>query len=313
MTNTCKLFTIKEVTTAIDSLGLKADQPSLAAISRHCKTEFLDCLSRCVQKTDQDGRYKAFIQGFLKALDSQTLAQLQEVVPEATIDTITIAAMKGPVRLLTALVAARDNSNPRHIEAVTFLNEHTKPTDTSASEQTTSQHTNIVRTDPVASTPSANDTGQQKKHDSYHVYGSSFCICFNASEWNSVPGIMVDAAVANGLKSYDWKTAIHIWLSPVEIAAAIAVFRRWRKEAKFDAHGAQNDKTFVLEYQGSHFFAKVMAKVDSGKVRAVKIKSVDATGVSILFLKQLSEAYKGIPISELLATVRATHQLENAA
>ena len=48
-------------------------------------------------------------------------------------------------------------------------------------------------------------------------------------------------------------------------------------------------------------------------MRAVKILSGDATAVSILFLKQLGKAYKGIPMTDLLATVRATQCLDNAA
>lgn len=319
MTKACKFSTINEVVAAITSLGLSAEVPSLLAISRHCKGEFLACLSLCVEQHDQEGRNKRFIQGLLKAIHSQTLAQLQEYVPEATIDTITMAAMKGPVRLMSAIEAARDDSNPRQKEALAFLRSIPLcPTPAAAPEQTPSPHstppsgTENVSPMPAVALRPAPDATPTKKYDSYTVYGSSFALCFNATEWNSIPGIMIDAAVQKG-GSYDWKTAIHVWLSPVEVASSVAVFRRWIKEAKFDAHGAQNDKSFALEFQGSHYFAKVSAKVDSGKVRAVKISSADATGVSILFLRQLGAAYKGIPLTELLATVRATHQIDNAA
>ena len=71
---------------------------------------------------------------------------------------------------------------------------------------------------------------------------------------------MVDAAVSTGPKSYDWKNAVHVWLDVNEVGAVLAVFRRWRKGIEFGAHGSQNDKSFSIEFQGQHFFAKVSAK-----------------------------------------------------
>ncbi len=125
---------------------------------------------------------------------------------------------------------------------------------------------------------------------------------------------MVDAAMQTGPKTYDWKNAVHVWLDINEVGAVLAVFRRWRKGVEFSAHGAQNDKGFSIEFQGQHFFAKVTAKkASSGAVRAVKILPSDAMSVSILFLTQLAESYPMIPLNELLATVRATHQIEDAA
>ena len=125
---------------------------------------------------------------------------------------------------------------------------------------------------------------------------------------------MVDAAVSNGPKSYDWKNAVHVWLDTNEVGAVLAVFRRWRKGIEFAAHGSQNDKGFAIEFQGQHFYAKVTAKkMGQHPTRAVKIMPTDATAVSILFLTQLAESYPAIPLNELLATVRATHQINDAA
>ena len=124
---------------------------------------------------------------------------------------------------------------------------------------------------------------------------------------------MVDAAVSDGPKSYDWRNASHIWLDTNEVGAVLAVFRRWRKSIEFAAHGSQNDKAFSLEFQGQHFYAKLsVKKAGNHPTRAVKIMPPDATAVSILFLTQLAESYPAIPLNELLATVRATHQLGDA-
>ena len=323
MTNTSKLSTAKEVSAAIASLGLTSDVPALAAIARHCKVEFLACLSQCVQHQDPEGRNRSFIQGLLKCLDAATLARLQDVVAEATIDSITLAARKGPVRLLSALDAAQDHTHPRQQDAVAFLRAIAVPSPaekTSADTVTAPTSAPVpAETDhprpsaPLVSIPSTPTAGQTQKQDSYRVYGSSFALCFNTSDGNATPGVRVDAALSNGPRSYDWKNALHVGLSPIEVAAAIAVFRHWRKALTFDAQGSQNTPSFTLEFQGSHYIAKVATQAGPGKVRSVKILSGDATAISILFLKQLGKAYKGVPMTELLATVRATHRLDNAA
>ena len=323
MTNTSKFSTAKEVSAAIASLGLTSDVPALAAIARHCKVEFLACLSQCVQHQDPEGRNRSFIQGLLKCLDAATLARLQDVVAEATIDSITLAARKGPVRLLSALDAAQDHTHPRQQDAVAFLRSITGPSpveNTSTDSVTVpssapapAETENPRPLAPLASIPATPTASQAPQQDSYRVYGSSFALCFNASDWNATPGVRVDAALSNGPRSYDWKNALHVGLSPIEVAAAVAVFRHWRKALTFDAQGSQNAPSFALEFQGSHYVAKVTTRAGPGKVRAVKILSGDATAVSILFLKQLGKAYKGIPMTDLLATVRATQCLDNAA
>ena len=319
--------TAQEVLTAIQQIGLNTTIPALAAISRNGKQEFLDCLTVCVQKEDPEGKFKKYVEGVLRCLDETTLGLLQEVVPEITVDQVTLAAKRSPNRILSAIELTRDKNNPRYGDAVEFLKTIALPAPNPTPEPQ-------VPSRPAANVPSRAEERQSapppeqrqaargqstapvaedsaKKHSSHHVYGSNFALCFNATEWNGAPTIMVDAAESNGPKSYDWKNAVHISLKAIEIAACVAVFRRWRKEVSFDAHGSQNDKSLHLEFQQSHFYAKVAAK--GLKVRAVKITSGDATAVSILFLRQLAEAYKGIPLSELLATVRATHQLDNAA
>lgn len=139
---------------------------------------------------------------------------------------------------------------------------------------------------------------QAKDYISQHVYGSGYALCFNAGEWSGKPGVMVDAATSDGPKSYDWKGAVHVWLDAREIAAVLAVFRKRRPSVEFSAHGAQNDKSFSLAFQGAHFYAKVAAR--NKGVRAVKILPTDAIAVSVLFLRQLGRAYPDIPLDTVL-------------
>ena len=332
MTNTTKFTSLREVTATIEALGLAVTPAALAAIQKNGKEPFLQHLSCCAANDDQEGKHKKYLEALFKCLDTQALALLQDTIPDITVDDVATAATNAPVRLLSTINIAVDPENERRDSAIGWLKELAgcagkKQNEAAAPEpaapvmpaprdvtQPAASQSTEPRQQP-ASSPAQGEApvDNAQKFQSHHVYGSNFALCFNATDWKGEFGIMVDAATANGPKSYDWKKAIHIWLSPVEVAAIVAVFRRWRKSVEFSAHGNQNDKSFAIEYQSSHFFAKVSAKVDAGKTRAVKIMPADATAVSILFLRQLGEAYKGIPLTEILATVRATHQMENAA
>lgn len=172
---------------------------------------------------------------------------------------------------------------------------------------------------PAPSAPSADitrlasnpDSGRAVDFRSHHVYGSDYALCFNAStSQDGKPTIMVDAAVANGQRSYDWKNAIHIMLDVREVACVLAVFRKWRPAVEFSAHGKRNDKAFSLEWQGKHFFCKVAARMDHKPVRAVKIMSHDAIQVAMLFLEQLLLAYPNVPPAEVLELARSVNSVD---
>src|SRR5574337_900182 len=251
------------------------------------------------------------------------------LVPSATIDMVVPLARTVPIRFVSAIEAASDPTHSRHDDAKAYLSsvfppgERPAPAPSPAANLAPEAPPHSTQSEPPQEAePAANErpTGAPsevqdgKKHHSCHVYGSGYALCFNAGVWDGKPGVMVDAAVATGAKAYDWKNATHIWLDTNEVGAVLAVFRRWSKAVEFSSHGAQNDKSFSIEFQGQHFFAKVSArKASSHPVRAVKIMPADATAVSILFLTQLAESYPNIPLNELLATVRATHHLSDDA
>lgn len=320
MTTTTALATAREVSAAIASLGYQVSAETLAAISRNCRDEFLEHLSRCVTDQDADGSARKAIDNLLRALSPDSLKKLQVVVPDATIDMIVPVVRTVPVRLLSAISAAADPAHENHEKAKSYLRSAfatLPPPPAQNPPPAEPQPTRTGFATPPPSSPSASPAaapGTQKDYKSVHVYGGNYALCFNAGEWEGKPGIMVDAAASDGPKSYDWKNATHIWLNVNEIGAVLAVFRRWRKGVEFNAHGAQNDKSFFIEFQGQHFFAKATAKKAAAHpTRGVKILPTDATAVSILFLHQLGSAYPAIPLQELLATVRATHQLGNAS
>lgn len=316
---------IKDVTSALLSLGFQPSAETIQTISRNCRDEFLESLSRCVTGQDNDGSSKLMITNLLRSLSPDTLNRLTAIVPCATGNMIVPVALKAPARFLSAIDAASNREHPRHDAAQDFLKSVFAPNNREVSQQTSApindeldgraEAASVRVQEPARSRMAPTQIpSEQKKYHSCHVYGSGYALCFNASSWEGKPGVMVDAAVSNGPKAYDWKNAVHVWLDTNEVGAVLAVFRRWRRGIEFSAHGSLNDKSFAIEFQGQHFFAKVSAKkLGQHPTRAVKIMPTDATAVSILFLAQLAESYPSIPLNELLATVRATHQIHDAA
>lgn len=327
MTITTTIATAREVSAAIASLGYQASAETLGAISRNCRDEFLGHLSRCVTGQDADGASLKVIDNLLRALSPDSMTKLKAIIPEVTVDMVVPIVRTVPAKLLSAIAAASDATHANHAAAAAYLRSvfASPPAAPDSSQQAPEQRAERpARNNPPAErdgaapqaprSQPAQPPANQKEYKSVHVYGGSYALCFNAGEWDGKPGIMVDAAAAEGPKSYDWQNATHIWLNVNEIGAVLAVFRRWRKGVEFNAHGAQNDKSFSIEFQGQHFYTKVAAKkASSHPVRGVKILPTDATAVSVLFLHQLVAAYPAIPVAELMATVRATHQIDNAA
>jgi hypothetical protein len=337
MTTTTNFATAKEVTSALSSLGFQPSVETIQTISRNCREQFLENLSKCITGQDLDGASKKMISNLLRSLSPDTLNKLKPIVPDVTPDRIVPVVLKAPAKFLSAVDAASNPQHERHADAKDFLKGVFAAAEQDSSPPPAAQDAPASPLSPTShryerppqrderpttdSAPVARSRQAQghaaadgKKYHSCHVYGSGYALCFNATEWEGKPGVMVDAAVSNGPKSYDWKNAVHVWLDTNEVGAVLAVFRRWRKGIEFAAHGSQNDKGFAIEFQGQHFYAKVTAKkMGQHPTRAVKIMPTDATAVSILFLTQLAESYPAIPLNELLATVRATHQINDAA
>lgn len=324
-TTNINFATARDVATAIQSLGFQATTEVLGIISRTCRDDFLANLSACISGQDPDGANRKAIKLTLRCLSGDTLESLRAIIPSAQVEHVVELARTQPVRFLSAIEVSGDPKHPRHDVAKSFLSgwfeNHQPPTgqsqpaDQPSAPEPQRPPENQSRRSAPPHAPAPNQPQEaEKKYESCHVYGGSYALCFNSGTWEGKPGIMLDAAAALGPKAYDWQNAIHIWLNANEIAAVLAVFRRWRKRVEFSAHGAQNDKSFSIEFQGQHFFAKASArKATSHPARAVKILPGDATAVSILFLKQLAIAHPDVPLPELLATVRAAHQLDDVA
>ncbi|MDR2926126.1 MAG: hypothetical protein LBU76_09325 [Azoarcus sp.] len=306
MENT-RFATIKDVRAAISSLGLEMTKDALGAVSRICRPLFLKTLEKCSAPNGADEASLNFLGALTRCLSPNTVRQIEAIHPNATIDLVAKAAAAAPNRLLTALNAASNVNHARHDDAKSYLaslfpakhfpKEPSKNTDTL----------------PAEGNAAEKSCRKGRFRQSVHVYGASYALCFNADHKEGEQGVMVDAAVQSGAKSYDWANATHIWLNINEAGAILAVLRRWRRSIELTNHGAQNDKSFLIELQGNHFFAKVTAKkTPSHPARAVKILPTDASAVAILFLMQISRNYPTIPLAQILDTVRATHSISDA-
>ena len=136
-TSTTQLATTRDVTAAIQSLGLATTTDALAAIGRVCREEFLEHLATCVSGNDEDGTHRKAIESLLRCLSPSSLAKLKAVVPDVTADRIVPVARKAPARFLSALDAGNDTTHARHAEAVAMLQAAFVPAESSAPEETT--------------------------------------------------------------------------------------------------------------------------------------------------------------------------------
>lgn len=317
---TSSLASAKEVRAALAALGLAQPDPNaLQAIQRTCREAFLEHLSACVASTDNDGAHRKAVEGLLTSLAAETCQAITALGLIPSYDAIARAGHRAPTRFLSAIPIASDPGHPRHGEAKAYLESILAPPP--APPTPADQAPAPSAADPgrqAAGTPPPLPAGEPaepairpKAYLSHHVYGAGFALCFNAGEWNGAQGVMVDAAVADGARAYDWRNAVHVWLDAREVAAVLAVFRKRRPAVEFTAHGAQNDKSFSLAFQRTHFYAKVAAK-DKG-VRAVKMLPTDATAVSVLFLRQLGMAYPDVPLNTLLELAMSVNEVDAMA
>lgn len=329
MSATTNTATTKDVMTALVALGFQPQVETIKTISHCCRDQFLSHLAKCVSNLDTDGMSMKAISSLIASLSAETLGRIRGIAADISPAQVAHVALRTPTKLASAISAAEDPAHPRHLDAKEFLAEVSRleitTTVSAGAPQSAVPGVALSREQKYSNNAQAESTTSaaprtssvprmEARYNSCHVYGSAYALCFNAISRNGSPGVMVDAASSTGPRSYDWKNAVHVWLDTNEVGAVLAVFRRWRRSVEFSAHGPQNDKAFSLEFQEQHFFARVVAKgCEIHPARAVKILPMDATAISILFLTQLAQSYPQIPLNELLATVRATHQITDAA
>ena len=88
MTTATNFATAKEVTSALSALGFRPSVETIQTISRNCRTQFLENLSKCITGDDEDGASKKMIANLLRSLSPDTLNKVNPIVPDVTPDMI---------------------------------------------------------------------------------------------------------------------------------------------------------------------------------------------------------------------------------
>lgn len=312
-----KISSIRDVVAALKEVGFPGvSEHAIASISRSSmKGEFIRLLEAVVARKaalPEENRFKAF----MWLLSPPGLQSANELGYELDYDTlVNLFALKG-AGICHALRTAVDAGHTQRDEAKVYVSESIKavragnvvPLKPGEGEPSGAQHSEAQGSsggpDPrhrvnhaapsndhaeyVAEEP-INSSGEDDKraYSSVHCYGGKAAVCFNASQNKDKTHytIMVDGAPSVGERTYDWKNKIFTQLGHKELPVLFAVLMGWLPRAKFDAHGAANDKAVEIERQDGKFFVKVMQK---GKpMCAVPVGPQDAAGLYSLVLNQI--------------------------
>lgn len=140
-----------------------------------------------------------------------------------------------------------------------------------------------------------------------HVYGGKAALTFEPDiTRHGAPTLVLDAALATGVRQYDWEHKIRIQWSLDELPVVLAVLLGWLPRCEFTGHGERHDKGFSLENQPEKgtVFVRVFAK-DQG-VRAVPMPAGAAWQVAGLALAQCQANSPGLTATEVMTLVKHT-------
>jgi hypothetical protein len=112
----------------------------------------------------------------------------------------------------------------------------------------------------------------------------------------------LDAALANGVRSYDWQHKLRIQLTVDELPVILSVLLSHRANCEFLNHGTENNKGFSVSNQKTKFFWRVFAGREA--VRAVPMEPEDAFQVAALLMSQLKRQWPEMSASDLAGLVR---------
>jgi hypothetical protein len=291
-----QLASLRDVALALRSLDLPVPPPAnLHALAATHRDGFLHDLTLCIRDPKASTQTHERLRRVLLCMTERVDRALQSLGIEADARQRAHLAVKAPKRFESALACAADAKDDRCGAALAWLSAELVQAAPGSDEPARVQAPSSTAAGGLTA-----DTPMPAPRRSHPVYGSNAALCFNATDYQGKPGVMIDAAASVGPRSYDWRNAAHIWLRPVELASVFAVFRRATPQAEFNNHGPRKDKAFSLQAQNGHFFARVTAGRDF-PVCAVKVVPTDAHAVSVLVLEQLLLAHPNLPPSAVMA------------
>lgn len=121
---------------------------------------------------------------------------------------------------------------------------------------------------------------------SIHIYGGKAAACFSADKTRGgTYTVRMEAAEANGNRSYDWKGKVSIQLSSRELPLVLGSLMQWITKFEGKGHGENNEKWFTLENQPGKLYLSVNAK---GRApRGIPIMPGDAYSITTLLIRQM--------------------------
>ncbi len=330
ITTTTALGSAREVIDAIGQLGLPLPTlVAMRAISKGCRAPFLDSLATCLTNTDPDGQHRRRLEQTLLCVGEATGSALEALGHPVSVEDRALIALSKPQRFLSALGPAADPGDPRHADAKAFLDGYLgkrgwEP-DGGAAEQAPSPTPADVPSGPVPATPTVGDqpaapdvvsspAGGAEDPTTMLVHGTLTALRFEAlCEPQSGGGLRIVQAPMIAPR-FDWEHAISVVLEPRQIAACLAVLRRWRGALRCEAGGGDTHQVFVLAPSGKRFRCGVAPANDTARVPLLgaTLGREEAFSLAVLFLQQLMLARPGKAANQILAHVRATQSADPA-
>lgn len=208
------------------------------------------------------------MEAIVRVLDPAVRETLRRLGSTSTVDQVAAAACREQRRFFDALNAIAQRT-PRAGAARHYLAE--------------------LGMVPVAPAPQPT-TGGDAPYYSFKIVGSGAALCIAEAQTRATKQytINVEGAIAlagAGPKTFDWPNKIVVQLTVQEAYQTLALFENKLPLVKFDGHGPKHDKSLHMEFQQSHYFARVIQR--GRQAVAVPIRPVDAISFKSLLYRQL--------------------------
>lgn len=333
MTNatTTSLGSTREVTSAIDQLGLpKPSREAILAISKACRDAFIASLGACLEGNDGQGEHRRRLEQTLLCVSEATGSALAALGHQIAVEDRALIALSRPQRFLSALGVAADPAHPRQTEAKAFLDGYlgtrgwcagaaepppspapadpvpaeAPPTGTPASHSGNSPEGPSAGAIVPSSVPAADEDPA-----TILVHGASTVVRFQALAESQPRGCLRIEQARAIAPRVDWEHALCLVLEPRQIAACLAVLRRWRGPLCCEAPEGHSAQAFVLVPSGNRFRCAIQPAKEGARVPrlGVSLGREEAFSLAVLFLQQLMLARPGMSANEILEHVRAAH------
>lgn len=160
----------------------------------------------------------------------------------------------------------------------------------------------------TAARPPAPPAPVEPPYYSFKIFASSAALCVSEARTRSTNQhtIQIEGALALGgggaRREFDWRHKIIVQLTVQEAYLTLALFENLIPRVQFDGHGQVHDKSLQIEFQESHYFARLIQRGRAAV--AVPIRAVDSVPIVSLLYKQLLRNDQHLGIEDLRGMVR---------